>query len=84
MKSKILVSSNHTCDIANSRLNRFAEILASIEEEERVTGGVTWKELALPVNRMRVFLIIALQIGVQLTGNTSLAYCAYTCPLKFH
>ncbi|KAI6080691.1 quinate permease [Hypoxylon rubiginosum] len=54
----------------------FAEILASIEEEERVTGGVTWKELALPVNRMRVFLIIALQIGVQLTGNTSLAYYA--------
>ncbi|KAI0377651.1 quinate permease [Hypomontagnella monticulosa] len=54
----------------------FAEILASIEEEERVTNGVTWKELILPVNRMRVFLIIALQIGVQLTGNTSLAYYA--------
>ncbi|XXH02914.1 hypothetical protein Hte_009304 [Hypoxylon texense] len=54
----------------------FAEILASIEEEERVTNGVTWRELILPVNRMRVFLIIALQIGVQLTGNTSLAYYA--------
>ncbi|KAI0828104.1 quinate permease [Hypoxylon sp. FL0890] len=54
----------------------FAEILASIEEEERITNGVTWKELILPVNRMRVFLVIALQIGVQLTGNTSLAYYA--------
>ncbi|RYP08401.1 hypothetical protein DL765_008800 [Monosporascus sp. GIB2] len=54
----------------------FAEILAGIEEEERVTNGVTWRELILPLNRMRVFLIIALQIGVQLTGNTSLAYYA--------
>ncbi|RYP35992.1 hypothetical protein DL768_010957 [Monosporascus sp. mg162] len=54
----------------------FAEILAGIEEEERITGGVTWRELILPLNRMRVFLIIALQIGVQLTGNTSLAYYA--------
>ena len=43
--------------------DRFAEILAGIEEEERLTDGVTWRELLLPVNRMRVFLIIALQIG---------------------
>ncbi|KAI1248372.1 hypothetical protein MGN70_009570 [Eutypa lata] len=54
----------------------FEEILAGIEEEERLTDGVTWRELLLPINRMRVFLIIALQIGVQLTGNTSLAYYA--------
>lgn len=54
----------------------FAEILASIEEEERITDGVTVKELLLPINRMRVFLVIAIQIGVQLTGNTSLAYYA--------
>ncbi|KAH8898985.1 general substrate transporter [Thozetella sp. PMI_491] len=54
----------------------FEEILASIREEERVTEGYSWKELLLPVNRQRVALIIALQIGVQLTGNTSLAYYA--------
>jgi hypothetical protein len=36
---------------------------------------VSWKELLEPINRHRVFLIIALQIGVQLTGNTSMAYC---------
>ncbi|KAI1331413.1 putative MFS sugar transporter [Xylariaceae sp. FL0255] len=51
----------------------FAEILAGIQEEERITEGLTWKELLLPVNRFRFFLVITLQIGVQLTGNTSLA-----------
>ena len=35
----------------------------SIEEENRIREGVTWKELMQPVNRYRVFLIIALQIG---------------------
>lgn len=30
-----------------------------------MTDGVTWRELLLPVNRMRVFLIIALQIGAK-------------------
>ncbi|WYZ46780.1 hypothetical protein EsH8_IX_001005 [Colletotrichum jinshuiense] len=53
----------------------FAEIIASIEEEQSQKEGLTWKELAQPVNRYRIFLIIALQVGVQLTGNTSLAYC---------
>lgn len=46
-----------------TRSYRFEEILAGIEEEERLTDGVTWRELLLPINRMRVFLIIALQIG---------------------
>ncbi|CRG92426.1 Quinate permease [Talaromyces islandicus] len=54
----------------------FEEILAGLEEEIRATEGVTWKELLLPANRFRVFVIITMQLGVQLTGNTSLAYYA--------
>ncbi|KAF6795901.1 hypothetical protein CSOJ01_13320 [Colletotrichum sojae] len=54
----------------------FAEIINSIEEEQNQKEGLTWRELAQPTNRYRIFLIIALQIGVQLTGNTSLAYYA--------
>ncbi|KAL3294625.1 quinate transport protein [Colletotrichum asianum] len=54
----------------------FAEIIATIEEEESQKEGLTWRELAQPTNRYRILLIIALQIGVQLTGNTSLAYYA--------
>lgn len=52
------------------------EIHAGIAEEERITQGVTWKEYTLPANRWRIILVITLQIGVQLTGNTSLAYFA--------
>ncbi|KAG2418604.1 hypothetical protein HFD88_001705 [Aspergillus terreus] len=51
-----------------------AEILAGIREEERQTEGLTWKEYLLPANRFRLFVVVTLQIGVQLTGNTSLAY----------
>ncbi|KAF2177746.1 quinate permease [Zopfia rhizophila CBS 207.26] len=54
----------------------FDEIVAGIREEEQLTEGRTWKELLLPANRFRVILAITLQIGVQLTGNTSLAYYA--------
>ncbi|KAI1097239.1 putative MFS sugar transporter [Jackrogersella minutella] len=54
----------------------FAEIIAGIDEEERITEGLTWKECLLPVNRFRFIIVITLQIGVQLTGNTSLAYYA--------
>ncbi|KAI1413066.1 putative MFS sugar transporter [Hypoxylon sp. FL1857] len=56
--------------------DRFAEIIAGIQEEERATEGLTWKEYILPVNRFRFAIVITLQIGVQLTGNTSLAYYA--------
>lgn len=42
---------------------RFLEIIASIEEENRIKSGITWKELLEPINRYRLFLIIALQIG---------------------
>ncbi|KAI1448907.1 putative MFS sugar transporter [Annulohypoxylon stygium] len=54
----------------------FAEIIAGIEEEERITEGLTLKEYLLPANRYRFIIVITLQIGVQLTGNTSLAYYA--------
>ncbi|VUC27428.1 unnamed protein product [Clonostachys rosea] len=54
----------------------FEEILSGIKEEDRDKEGVSWRELTLPINRMRVFIIVALQIGVQLTGNTSMAYYA--------
>ncbi|KAF9869847.1 MFS sugar transporter [Colletotrichum karsti] len=77
----------------------FAEIIASIEEEQGQKEGLTWRELVEPTNRYRIILIISLQIGpsppsplhdtsdyrfrkltlasgVQLTGNTSLAYYA--------
>lgn len=68
----------------------FAEILASIENEIRASEGFTYKELLLPVNRLRIAIIVSMQLGtfglrlqsqeltliqgVQLTGNTSLAY----------
>ncbi|KAI9739923.1 MAG: hypothetical protein M1818_004979 [Claussenomyces sp. TS43310] len=73
----------------------FNEILAGIEEEIRVSEGLTWRELLLPANRFRIFIVVTMQlgklgifnlsnryerlvthlaIGVQLTGNTSLAY----------
>lgn len=52
----------------------FQQILAGIEEEERQTAGVTWREYWLPANRYRIFIAVTLQIGAQLTGNTPLAY----------
>lgn len=51
---------------------RFAEILAGIEEEVRVTEGLTWKELLLPINRWRVFIVITLQIGMSTELNVGL------------
>lgn len=41
----------------------FSEILAGIEEEDRLTAGVTWKEYMLPANRYRIFIAISMQIG---------------------
>ncbi|KAH6606882.1 hypothetical protein Trco_006035 [Trichoderma cornu-damae] len=40
----------------------FNEIVAGIEEEERQTAGVTWKEYWLPANRHRIFISVTLQI----------------------
>lgn len=41
----------------------FHEIVAGIEEEERQTAGVTWREYWLPANRYRIFIAVTLQIG---------------------
>lgn len=46
-----------------TNITRFEEILQGIEEEAREKSGVTIKELLLPTNRHRIFLIIALQVG---------------------
>ncbi|KFZ10607.1 hypothetical protein V501_05110 [Pseudogymnoascus sp. VKM F-4519 (FW-2642)] len=56
--------------------DEFAEIVAGIEEESRISEGVTYKELLLPSNRYRLFIAITMQLSAQLTGNTSLAYYA--------
>ncbi len=54
----------------------FSEILAGVELEIHQSEGVTWKELMLPSNRLRMFIAITIQLCQQLTGNTSLAYYA--------
>lgn len=43
--------------------NEFAEIVAGIEEERRVSEGLTYKELLLPSNRYRIFIAITMQLG---------------------
>ena len=60
----------------------YAEILQGIQEEIKATDGVTWKELLLPANRLRLFIAVSLQLCAQLTGNTSLAVCfpSIFCP----
>ncbi|KAJ9644820.1 hypothetical protein H2204_001282 [Knufia peltigerae] len=52
------------------------EILAGIDAETHAREGLTWREMLAASNRSRVLTVITLQIGVQLTGNTSLAYYA--------
>lgn len=42
--------------------NEFAEIVVGIEEERRVSEGVTYKELLLPSNRYRIFIAITMQL----------------------
>lgn len=73
LKSLIWVRGGELTKDIQAEMN---EILAGIADEERLTQGVTWKEYILPANRWRIILVITLQIGVQLTGNTSLAYFA--------
>lgn len=72
LKSLIWVRGGDTPEVRAE----FQEILLAIEEEVQATEGVTWRELLLPQNRFRVFVAITMQLGVQLTGNTSLAYYA--------
>jgi hypothetical protein len=42
--------------------DEFAEIVAGIEEESRISEGVTYKELLLPSNRYRLFIAITMQL----------------------
>lgn len=43
--------------------DEFAEIVAGIAEESRQSEGLTYKELLLPSNRYRVFIVISMQLG---------------------
>ncbi|KAF7588110.1 hypothetical protein BBP40_006175 [Aspergillus hancockii] len=53
------------------------EILEGIEADNLATEGVSWMEvLRVPANLHRICIAITIQIGVQITGNTSLAYYA--------
>lgn len=52
------------------------EIIAGIDLEASQTEGFKWKEILEPANRYRLFITVTIQIGVQITGNTSLAYYA--------
>ncbi|KAF2118421.1 general substrate transporter [Lophiotrema nucula] len=52
------------------------QIIAGVEAEHLQTEGFKWKEVIQPANRYRLFITVTIQIGVQLTGNTSLAYYA--------
>lgn len=54
----------------------FQEILFGVQLEIQQSEGVTYKELLLPSNRLRMFIAITIQLCQQLTGNTSLAYYA--------
>ncbi|RMZ83277.1 hypothetical protein DV738_g1397, partial [Chaetothyriales sp. CBS 135597] len=54
----------------------FAEIIAGVELEISESEGLTWRELLLPSNRLRIFIAVTVQLCAQLTGNTSLAYYA--------
>ena len=38
--------------------------MAGIEEEDRATEGLTWKEYWLPGNRLRMFIVVTMQIGM--------------------
>ncbi|KAI1798726.1 putative MFS sugar transporter [Daldinia bambusicola] len=47
----------------------FAEIIAGIKEEERVTEGLTWKEYLLPVNRFRFLIFNKICFGFKHTAK---------------
>jgi MFS family permease len=59
------VSISHDMEsLVCSLLNRFAEIMANIEEEAKEKADLSWRELVAPSNRKRVALIVGLQIGM--------------------
>lgn len=47
----------------------FGEILAGVQLEIQQSEGVTWKELILPANRLRMAIAISIQLCQQLTGR---------------
>lgn len=54
--------------------NEFNDIKASIEEENAILNGASWKSLQkemwlIPANRKRVLISIGLMIGQQMTGR---------------
>ncbi|KAK9452568.1 general substrate transporter [Dipodascopsis uninucleata] len=61
-------------------LQEFHDICHAIEEEIRVSEGVSLKELISPMYRWRVFIGFSTMICQQLTGTVSLTYYA---PLLF-
>ncbi|KAF9894785.1 hypothetical protein FE257_004406 [Aspergillus nanangensis] len=73
MESLVWIRGGEETDEVRAEMS---EILEGIEAELRATEGLTWKELRMPANRYRMIITITIQIGVQLTGNTSLAYYA--------
>lgn len=54
----------------------FQEIHASIIAEQQATGGVTWKEIILPGNRIRVGLGILIMCCQQFSGTNAIGYYA--------
>ncbi|WWD07220.1 hypothetical protein V865_005317 [Kwoniella europaea PYCC6329] len=54
----------------------FEEIVASVAEEEAVTGGRTWKEAFIPGNRIRFFIAFAIFTFQQWSGQNSINYYA--------
>lgn len=53
----------------------FGEILAGVQLEIQQSEGVTWKELILPANRLRMAIAISIQLCQQLTGNYESPRC---------
>jgi hypothetical protein len=53
----------------------FAEIVASVEEEEAVVGGRTWKEAFAPGNRIRFTIAFLIFTAQQWSGQNSINYC---------
>lgn len=61
--------------------NEFNDIRASIEEENAILNGASWKSLQkemwlIPANRKRVLISIGLMVGQQMTGTNAINYYA--------
>lgn len=54
----------------------FQEILDGVALEIQQSEGLTWKELLLPANRLRMAIAISIQLCQQLTGVFSHKACS--------